>query len=258
MSDDRRPPRRPRTIRAGAAPLACADARELVSAMLDGEADPAEQAELERHLGHCDRCAQWQAAAETHHRGLRVSLTPPVPDLADTIVVRVTGEHRRDPSPDRRTARRSVRTALAGAAALVLVGLLASVVNAGLSRSEPPPTLAIGSAAVELAQQSTHAVATVTIINGGGPDRLLGARSPAAGTTHLHGFAVTDGGLVVMANHDAHPVPSESTVVLRADGAHVMLADLDPTLSPGDEVDLVLVFERAGPQPVRAQVVPAS
>lgn len=100
----------------------------------------------------------------------------------------------------------------------------------------------------------TEAAGYVTIENPGpGEDTLLVIRSPAAGMVHLH-RQVPDGGMVRMVPVEHLPIPP-GTTRLAPGGLHLMLMALTGTLSPGDSVDLVLLFRRAGEGSVRVPVI---
>jgi copper(I)-binding protein len=86
-------------------------------------------------------------------------------------------------------------------------------------------------------------------------DRLIGARSPAAGTVELHNH-VMEGGIAKMRRVDAIAVPGGKSVVLRPSGYHLMLTDLKAPLKEGDLVKITLVFEKAGTIDLEATVEP--
>lgn len=64
----------------------CENIRELLSAYLDGEADLAETALVQRHLDTCAGCRSWRALAETLTRTVRLTPVATGPDLAARIV----------------------------------------------------------------------------------------------------------------------------------------------------------------------------
>src|SRR5690348_2163005 len=87
----------------------CATARELLSARLDGEASPLEQAAVGRHLATCPACAVLGAELERLHRAIRLRPADEVPDLSAAIVRRVAPP----PPPATATAARSALALLA-------------------------------------------------------------------------------------------------------------------------------------------------
>jgi predicted anti-sigma-YlaC factor YlaD len=76
--------------------MACERWRELLSAQLDGEDDPADRTKVEEHLAGCAGCRQWLDRAATVNRLTRTGLGAPVPDLTATILAAVP-----EPSPKR-------------------------------------------------------------------------------------------------------------------------------------------------------------
>ncbi|WFE53136.1 zf-HC2 domain-containing protein [Micromonospora sp. WMMD1155] len=98
--------------------MGCEQWREILSAQLDGEETPAEQARAEAHLDGCAACRRWydQAAAVT--RRTRVRLSAPVPDLSHVILATL-------PTP----RRERYRLVLALRAGLALIGALQLVLG---------------------------------------------------------------------------------------------------------------------------------
>ena len=66
--------------------MACERWRELVSAQLDGEDDPADRPRVEEHLAGCAGCREWLDRAATVNRLTRTGLVPDVPDLSAAIL----------------------------------------------------------------------------------------------------------------------------------------------------------------------------
>jgi copper(I)-binding protein len=88
-------------------------------------------------------------------------------------------------------------------------------------------------------------------------DRLVGARSPAAGSVELHNHSM-DGGVASMRRLDAITLRAGTSLVLKPSGYHLMLTDLHAPLMEGDLVKLTLVFEKAGEIEVDATVEPVA
>ena len=86
-------------------------------------------------------------------------------------------------------------------------------------------------------------------------DRLIAARSPAAGAAELHNH-IMEKGIARMRRVDAIAVPAGKSVVLKPGGYHLMLGDLKAPLKEGDLLKLTLVFEKAGEIEVEATVEP--
>ena len=92
------------------------------------------------------------------------------------------------------------------------------------------------------------------IMNRGGADRLVGARSPAAHGAEIHA-SVSENGVVEMRRIDALPVDAGASVELAPGGTHVMLVGLVAPLAAGAKVELTLVFAAAGEVTVEVPVV---
>jgi hypothetical protein len=86
-------------------------------------------------------------------------------------------------------------------------------------------------------------------------DRLIAAKSSAAGAVELHNH-IHEGGVMKMRKVDAIAVPAGKSVVLGPGGYHVMLMDLKSPLKEGEPLKLTLEFEKAGEIEVEASVEP--
>ena len=86
----------------------------------------------------------------------------------------------------------------------------------------------------------------MTITNHGGTeDRLLSARTEAAGMAGLHTHAEDANGVMTMPDvPDGFAIPGQSTHALARGGDHVMLMGLTKPLKQGDTIRLVLTFGR--------------
>jgi predicted anti-sigma-YlaC factor YlaD len=94
--------------------LPCARWREVASAVLDGEAGPDEERDLDRHMAGCGACRSWVRQAESLGRSMRVREAESVPDQTAAIVARAGAES------DRRRLAWALRLAL-GAVGLIEV-----------------------------------------------------------------------------------------------------------------------------------------
>ncbi len=72
----------------------CRHYHELISAGLDGESTPDEDAQLEEHLRTCHACRAHQQALVPLRRRVRIRAAEPVPDLSETIVASVAPLYR--------------------------------------------------------------------------------------------------------------------------------------------------------------------
>lgn len=66
--------------------MACAQFRDAISARLDGEHPPMEEAALDAHLAACADCARWEADATALARVARVGPAEPVADRTPDII----------------------------------------------------------------------------------------------------------------------------------------------------------------------------
>jgi predicted anti-sigma-YlaC factor YlaD len=103
--------------------MACERWRELVSAQLDGEDDPADRPRVEEHLAGCAGCREWLERAATVNRLTRTGLVADVPDLSAAIMAALP------PAPARRRRLTSgpLHAALAAVGAVQLILGLAQV-----------------------------------------------------------------------------------------------------------------------------------
>lgn len=90
---------------------------------------------------------------------------------------------------------------------------------------------------------------------GSAGDKLVAARSDAADRVELHDH-IHEGGVMKMRRVEAIEVPAGETVKLEPGGLHMMLLDLKHPLKAGENLDLTLVFEKAGEVHVAAKVEP--
>jgi predicted anti-sigma-YlaC factor YlaD len=66
--------------------MGCERWREMLSAQLDGEDDPADRERVDEHLAGCACCRGWLEQAATVNRLTRTSIVPEVPDLSAAIL----------------------------------------------------------------------------------------------------------------------------------------------------------------------------
>jgi predicted anti-sigma-YlaC factor YlaD len=105
----------------------CTDARNAISARLDGEDSPSAPPVLEAHLRTCAECRAFQTSATSMHRRLRLRPAEPVPDLSASIVAAL------EPADDGRIA--GLRVGLVAVAIVqILIALPALILgdDAGL------------------------------------------------------------------------------------------------------------------------------
>jgi protein SCO1 len=106
----------------------------------------------------------------------------------------------------------------------------------------------------ERGAEGPRSAAYVTIVNrGSAPDALHSATANVAKSVELHETRNMSG-MMMMEPVPTIAVPPGSRVELKPGGYHLMLIDLTQALGPGQTVTLTLVFERAGPMTVHADV----
>jgi predicted anti-sigma-YlaC factor YlaD len=102
--------------------MACERWREMLSAQLDGEDDPADRPLVDEHLAGCAGCREWLDRAATVNRLTRTGVVTRVPDLSAAIVAALPERSADAPRRTRRTwrpTRRQLTTALFVALAAV-------------------------------------------------------------------------------------------------------------------------------------------
>lgn len=70
------------------APMNCAVAREVISAIADGEASAAERTQVELHRRDCTDCETFATEVASLDRRLRLRAAEPVPDLVGAVTAR--------------------------------------------------------------------------------------------------------------------------------------------------------------------------
>lgn len=100
----------------------------------------------------------------------------------------------------------------------------------------------------------TGTAAYLTIHNAGpGADRLKSVNSPAARAVSIHSTS-TAGGVMRMRSLNGLPVAAGKSVAMKPGGIHLMLTGLRAPLKAGQQLPLVLGFEKAGFIQVRVAV----
>jgi copper(I)-binding protein len=86
-------------------------------------------------------------------------------------------------------------------------------------------------------------------------DRLVSASSPVAGLVEIHEMAM-DGGMMKMRAIKGIDVRPGATVDLKPGGYHVMLEDLKQPLKQGEQIPVLLTFEKAGTVEIKVRIEP--
>jgi copper(I)-binding protein len=147
-------------------------------------------------------------------------------------------------------------------AAPVIVAII--VLFAAGSLAGCAPESAPGGAAAPLSIESAFARpapaggnggAFITVVNAGSSaDRLIAARSAVAPNIELH-ETVDDNGVMKMRPVPAgFEVPAKGRLELKPGGKHLMFLGLTSPLVDGKEVEITLVFEKAGEITVKAPI----
>lgn len=95
----------------------------------------------------------------------------------------------------------------------------------------------------------------MTIANGAGAaDRLTGGSSPAAQTVEIHETIDDNGVMKMRPVPGGFEIPAGGKLELKPGGKHVMLIGLTAPLAEGQEIEITLNFEKAGPVTIKAPV----
>lgn len=141
----------------------------------------------------------------------------------------------------------------AGALALLVALVLPLVAACGAGDGAGPT---VGDPWVRVPMNAEGPTGAFLAISNPGPteDALVGARSPAAAAVEIHETSMSADGMMGMTPVERIGIPAGATVELAPGGLHLMLIGLAAPLAAGDEVELTLVFERAGEVTVTAEV----
>jgi copper(I)-binding protein len=113
------------------------------------------------------------------------------------------------------------------------------------------PSIEVATAYVPVPQAPGTTVAYAVIRNNGPADRLVAARTSAGG---LVSFRVAHGtAALAMRTVASVRIPAHATLAMVPDGVHMLITGAGP-LRGGKDITLTLVFARAGPVSVVAQV----
>ncbi len=86
-------------------------------------------------------------------------------------------------------------------------------------------------------------------------DVLSSVSSKISKSAEIHQTSVDDKGVAKMEMVESVAIPAGEAVQFKPGGMHIMLIDLEEPLKSGDEVEIELVFEKAGNIKVQAEVV---
>lgn len=133
---------------------------------------------------------------------------------------------------------------------LVLCGVVLSACGSGA-----PGTVSVDDAWARAAKTGENSAIYLVINNEAGEaDTLLGVDCAKAAVVELHMSKMDAAGKMTMAHQKSVAVPEGKQVIFQPGGLHVMLLDLQEDLTAGQELDIVLYFEKAGDVTVKALV----
>jgi copper(I)-binding protein len=104
-----------------------------------------------------------------------------------------------------------------------------------------------------LTPKATSASVYLTLFNTGVADKLVSVATPAASMAMIHESRIVDGVATMDMKHTLD-IPAGGTVTMAPGGLHVMLTGLAAPLKEGEQIDLELVFEKAGAMKVSVPV----
>lgn len=145
----------------------------------------------------------------------------------------------------------------------IVLPILMTLLVAACGGSAAPTTpstaggpVVIRDAWVRAAGAGGTTAAYMTITNGRvAEDVLVGVSAPeVTESASLHETTSDASGMTGMQHTPSISLPSGQAVELKPGGYHVMLMDLKQDLAVGDQVQLTLTFEQAGPITVTAEV----
>lgn len=106
------------------------------------------------------------------------------------------------------------------------------------------------------AGQMADGAAYMTIVNkGAAPDKLIGVKTKIATKAELHTHLMEGGVMKMREVEGGIVVGNEAPTEFAPGGLHIMFLGLKDKLSPGQTFPMVLVFEKGGELPVKADVL---
>lgn len=147
--------------------------------------------------------------------------------------------------------KRGLSRRIAALAAVALAAALSAAVITGCATAGVASAIRIATAYVPAPQSPGSTVAYVVIRNNGPADRIISARTSAGGRVVFR--APTGPGARAMRTVASVPVPANGTLAMDPSGYHMLITGAGP-MRGGKDITLTLVFARAGPVSVVAQV----
>lgn len=142
---------------------------------------------------------------------------------------------------------------------VLLIGLAAlaacNAAGAPGAANANPAGLSIQDAFARPAPAGGMGGAFLTVVNtGSAPDRLVSARSPIAQTVETHETIDDNGVMKMRPVAGGFEVPANGKLELKPGGKHLMFVGLTSPLTAGSDVEITLVFEKAGEKTLKVPV----
>ncbi len=132
--------------------------------------------------------------------------------------------------------------------------IAATLILGGCSQAEAPKIEVHDAWSRATTVPNGPTAAYLTISNDGGEDRLLGVAGLSKASASLHSSAMHDGVMEMRPLPEGIAIPAHDDTQLSPQGTHIMIEGIGP-LSPGDELQLSLRFEKSGEVVVPVRVV---
>jgi len=126
----------------------------------------------------------------------------------------------------------------------VCAAIALGLILAGCAR--PAPMVLVSGAWARPGEQGMNSAIYLQLENGSRRDALLGAASDAAADVQLHRSEIDSDGNASMQAQDRIELAPQETLAFEPGGYHIMLMGLVRPLVPGDSIELILRFEKAG------------
>jgi predicted anti-sigma-YlaC factor YlaD len=121
--------------------MGCASCREILSADMDGQADPAALPAAHAHLAGCPACATWYERAATVNRLVRTAASDPAPGMTERQLASVLDQLPRARPTRRRGWHLSARWALAAVGLAQLTLSLITLLQPGHAGGHAHPSM---------------------------------------------------------------------------------------------------------------------
>jgi copper(I)-binding protein len=137
---------------------------------------------------------------------------------------------------------------------ILLTATLLAIVHAPVAMASDIMVMEPRAAASITPMAKTAAVYVTLMNHGAEADALLKISTPAADMAMAHETTMTDG-VMKMREIERLEIKPHETAVLAPGGNHIMLVGLKTPLKEGEQISLVLTFEKAGDVTIDVPVV---